>query len=281
MNKKTCQGFSPLIIIVGIFVLLSLGTGIYFVKRNPSATPTPLVSMLPIPASTSTPIPTPIATRCVVGGCSGELCVAKNEEALASICVYRSEYTCYKKARCEIQQNGACGWTQTPELTACMKTAQTTPASTPYPVLCNPSVKCVAPSPLFAATPIPTPIMTPSQSPSATPLPTPIITPSQSSNVSPLPSPLTELRVEADDLGFYPAGAISFPAGTRVKLTFAVRTSNVYYGGLDFRSSKFSAAQASPGQTVTVEFTVDSSFVITSYWPVSDAYKASLQVNLQ
>lgn len=305
MNKKKCGGFSPLIIMIGIFVLLSLGTGVYIVKRNPTTTPDPFASISPMPASTSTPTPTPtsVATTCVVGGCSGELCLPEDQGGLASICIIEPHYACYKKARCEVQQSGVCGWTETREFAACIKTSQTTPVPTPSVILCKPPVKCAVPppgcdyrgsstcacgklvcptlSPTPVVTPIFTPMSTPTPLPIATPVPTPISTPSQDPSASPIPSPITELRIEADDLGFYPAGAISFSAGTRVKLTFAVRTSNVYYGGLDFRSSKFSTVQASPGQTVTVEFTADSSFAITSYWPVSNVYKASLQVNVQ
>lgn len=295
MNKKIHGGFSPLIIIIGIFVLLSFGTGAYIIKRNPVVIPAPLVSISPTPVSTFTPIPTSVAIRCVISGCSGEFCLSESEEELASICIYKPEYACYKKARCEVQTNGACGWTPTPELAACLTTARITPAPTPSPVLCNPPVECAAPpfgcnyqgsstcacGTLVCRIPSPTPSVISVPTPTPSPIPTLIPMPSQSSSATPLPSPITELLIEADDSGFYPAGALSFSAGTRVKLTFAVRTSNVYYGGLDFRSSKFSTVQASPGKTATAEFIADSSFVITSYWPVSNVSKASLQVNVQ
>lgn len=63
---------------------------------------------------------TPNADTCAIGGCSGEICGEANEiDGMASICVYRPEYACYKNSRCERQQNGTCGWTQTPELTQC------------------------------------------------------------------------------------------------------------------------------------------------------------------
>lgn len=61
------------------------------------------------------------ASNCVVGGCSGELCVEKNGEDVMSTCMYKEEFACYKKATCEIQQNGICGWTDTPELASCLK----------------------------------------------------------------------------------------------------------------------------------------------------------------
>lgn len=294
-----CGGFSSLVIIIGIFVLLSLGVGTYIIQKSPIATPIPVVSISSTPASTFTPTPTPVAVLCVTGGCSGELCLSEQEKGIVSACIYKPEFVCYKKARCEVQQNGVCGWMQTPELAACIKTARQTPAPTPKPVLCNPPIECAAPpsgcnykessscacGKLVCATPFPTPMVTPVFSPSplpvATPIPTPTPTPSQSPSASPPPSPITELRIEADDFGFYPAGQASFPAGTRVRLIFAVRASNVYFGGLDFRSSKFSTVSASPGQTATAEFTAESSFTINSYWPSSSEYKASLQVIVQ
>jgi len=84
-----------------------------------------------------------------------------------------------------------------------------------------------------------------------------------------------ELTLEADDYGFYPAGSIMVPRGANVKLTFKVRNSNVYYGGLDFRSSKFRTAAVKPGESATVEFIADEPFGFSSYWPVSEVLKAS------
>lgn len=57
---------------------------------------------------------------CVVGGCNGELCQDADEEPLASICIFRPEYVCYKTAVCERQANDKCGWIQTEELEACL-----------------------------------------------------------------------------------------------------------------------------------------------------------------
>lgn len=58
--------------------------------------------------------------KCVVGGCSGQLCVEEGDDGI-STCEWRDEYACYKTARCERQQNGLCGWTQTVELDSCLK----------------------------------------------------------------------------------------------------------------------------------------------------------------
>ncbi len=57
---------------------------------------------------------------CIVGGCSGQLCVDAAQGDVASTCEYRDEYACYKTATCERQQNGQCGWTQTATLNQCL-----------------------------------------------------------------------------------------------------------------------------------------------------------------
>ncbi len=54
---------------------------------------------------------------CIKTGCSGEICA---DETMMSTCDYRPEYECYKKAICERQKNGKCGFTKTPELTSCL-----------------------------------------------------------------------------------------------------------------------------------------------------------------
>lgn len=60
---------------------------------------------------------------CVRGGCSGQLCVEQGNDAI-STCEWREEYACYRQARCERQEDGRCGYTQTPELAACVKNAR-------------------------------------------------------------------------------------------------------------------------------------------------------------
>jgi hypothetical protein len=35
-------------------------------------------------------------------------------------CEFRAEYACYREATCERQPDGACGWTPTDTLTACL-----------------------------------------------------------------------------------------------------------------------------------------------------------------
>jgi hypothetical protein len=88
---------------------------------------------------------------------------------------------------------------------------------------------------------------------------------------------LTEAKVEADDYGFYPS-SLEFTRGAKVKLYLFVRSSNVYYGGLDFRSEKFKTEPTKPGQKTEVEFIADKDFIIESYWPLSNVKKAELKI---
>ncbi len=55
---------------------------------------------------------------CYITGCSSEIC--SDRQDIASICIYKKEYACYKTATCERQASGQCGWTQTSELVACL-----------------------------------------------------------------------------------------------------------------------------------------------------------------
>jgi eight-cysteine-cluster-containing protein len=57
---------------------------------------------------------------CRKTGCSGEIC---SDRDIASTCIYRPEYDCYKSATCERQADGRCGFTETPALTECLAAA--------------------------------------------------------------------------------------------------------------------------------------------------------------
>jgi hypothetical protein len=62
----------------------------------------------------------PLTKGCIVGGCSGQLCVESgNEDNAVSTCEYTELYGCYKEARCERQASGECGWTQTQTFLQC------------------------------------------------------------------------------------------------------------------------------------------------------------------
>jgi hypothetical protein len=55
---------------------------------------------------------------CFKTGCSRQIC---SDEEVVTTCEYRSEYDCYKTAKCERQATGKCGFTDTPELRRCLR----------------------------------------------------------------------------------------------------------------------------------------------------------------
>ena len=99
--------------------------------------------------------------------------------------------------------------------------------------------------------------------------------------IAPVAPALAEFKVEADDGGFYPTDVISVTKGSRVRLHLIVRTDKVYFGGLDFRSDKFKTESVRPGGETIAEFSADSPFVISSYWPLSGVKKAELRVEIK
>lgn len=113
------------------------------------------------------------------------------------------------------------------------------------------------------------------------PPPPPETPPQPAPPASALPAEPIRLTIEADDSGFYPQNVISVPKGVRVAITFAVRSTDVYFGGLDFRSPKFKTESVKPGGSTTVEFMADENLLITSYWPASGVRKADLRVEVK
>jgi eight-cysteine-cluster-containing protein len=65
------------------------------------------------------PMSPPAQGACITTGCSGIVCAEPGKEVMTT-CEYKAEYGCYKTAKCERQANGSCGWTESPELTACL-----------------------------------------------------------------------------------------------------------------------------------------------------------------
>lgn len=263
--------------------------------------------------------PKPAVSECRKTGCNGSICA---QEDTLTTCDYRPEYACYQNARCEKQTDGQCGWTQTPELQACIDNAKKEEIKSSLPALklfasassqepCNlkVSLRWTASSDdarddVLRCSGTCTPSINDNiaftdsmgyadKSIVAGNLYTYMVhirrqgedQYSNAVSVTPsCPKPQTPqeeaFSLEADDSGFYPSPTITVPRGIKVKLTFNVRTTNVYYGGLDFRSSKFTTGQVMPGKQTTVEFTVDEAFVISSYWPASGVKKADLNVAL-
>jgi hypothetical protein len=72
----------------------------------------------PAPPATSEPSPDQ-AAACEAQGCGNTVC-GEVGAGIVTTCEYKAEYACYKTATCERQADGSCGWTQSPELTACL-----------------------------------------------------------------------------------------------------------------------------------------------------------------
>lgn len=68
----------------------------------------------------STPKITQSPNPCIIGGCSGQICISADNPNSITTCEVRAEYGCYKNTMCETQSNGKCGWTQTKELKQCL-----------------------------------------------------------------------------------------------------------------------------------------------------------------
>lgn len=62
-----------------------------------------------------------IKADCRVTGCSKQLC---SDSDMVTTCEYSPEYACYGKTVCQRQDDGACGWTQTPALQQCIADAR-------------------------------------------------------------------------------------------------------------------------------------------------------------
>lgn len=58
---------------------------------------------------------------CVIGGCASEVC---SDQPAVSPCIFREVNACYQDALCARQPDGACDWTPTPALTACLASHQ-------------------------------------------------------------------------------------------------------------------------------------------------------------
>lgn len=63
------------------------------------------------------------SSACVRSGCGGEVCVEEGSE-VTTPCVVTPEQLCFRDAVCERQASGTCGFTSTPEITACLERAR-------------------------------------------------------------------------------------------------------------------------------------------------------------
>lgn len=100
-------------------------------------------------------------------------------------------------------------------------------------------------------------------------------------NPAPVQAQVQSFTITADDSGAAPA-EITVAKGTIVDLTFSVSSSNVYKGGLDFRSSVVNSGTIYAGSSKTVAFTATQSFSFTPYWPASNVAKPyTIRVTVQ
>jgi hypothetical protein len=122
---------SSILILCGIFTVINAYR--FFSPPSLATITDPEVSVSPLPLSNEL---LPPAVVCVRSGCSGQLCVDGSfdlGQIQMSTCQWQPEYACYQQARCEVQDNGRCGFTPSDELTACIeeKTSLPTVFSSP------------------------------------------------------------------------------------------------------------------------------------------------------
>ncbi len=106
-----------------------------------------------------------------------------------------------------------------------------------------------------------------------TPQPTPVPEPPVIMPPPPPPPPQQQsVIIEIDD---YTANPSSFTVkkGNLINLIVRVQDNNVYYGGLELRSSVVSTGTIKAGDTKTVTFVADESFTLVPYWPASGVKK--------
>ena len=84
---------------------------------------------------------------------------------------------------------------------------------------------------------------------------------------------IRQFTIEADDRDATPS-KISVNAGDTVEITFMVKTTNVYFGGLDFRGGPVDTGTIDPGESKMVSFTASETFKIIPYWPSSGTKKS-------
>lgn len=58
-------------------------------------------------------------SKCLVSGCSGQLCVDRDAPTMITTCEWLPVYACYEFATCEEQESGQCGWTYSDNYNQC------------------------------------------------------------------------------------------------------------------------------------------------------------------
>ncbi len=98
--KKT--NYKLIIASIVIFIFLII---IYFLNKKPK------------------PENIPPLVGCKKAGCSGQLCVPSDTKDVITNCEWKSEYGCYRQAKCEKQSNGQCGFTKDESFQKCIDQA--------------------------------------------------------------------------------------------------------------------------------------------------------------
>ena len=95
-----------------ILIVVLAGAGFYFLRDSRSSSMSDGTDM------------TATANNggCFVGGCSSEIC--SDQKDVASNCIFKPEFACYEKSKCERQMDGQCGWTNTPEFGYCINSVE-------------------------------------------------------------------------------------------------------------------------------------------------------------
>mgnify|MGYP001566131504 CR=1 FL=1 len=92
--------------------------------------------------------------------------------------------------------------------------------------------------------------------------------------------------IEGDDQGLYPS-TLTVPRAATISLTLSTRSTGVYYGGLEYRTSLLPGGSltAAPGVAFTVNNIVTPAtpglIPISSYWPSSNVLKATGTIVVQ
>lgn len=115
-----------------------------------------------------------------------------------------------------------------------------------------------------------------------------IVEPDPEPIAEPVPEPVAqvkEFRIDSDDSAFYDESGskitnLELDNGDEVKITFFIRKTGTYFGGMTIRGPDFDSGKLDKEEEYVVEFTADGSHKIKSYWPATNKLKATLNVNV-
>lgn len=141
IQEKTSKSYAGQLLMTFFlfFVLFGLAFGLSIIFLNKNTKETSPDEVIPkaeikLPKNSATPSPTPVPPSlakvgegCKVGGCNSEICLNENDEVATSICIYKEVFACYQSGECKKQDGDKCDWTQTRELTTCIKESEEKP----------------------------------------------------------------------------------------------------------------------------------------------------------